>query len=169
MEIPLKVQGQEQGQQQYQVFLHLIMVAFSIMMVVAHILRLSKEYRMNAEENARLLEEQVKAAQQQNALTASVLVVKLDKAYNGSYADQTEHGGGDAYHLFQRADTQVLQQDLHCRVDAHTTEEQKETLGVQGVEIPLKVQGLCEHSCRTARGRTADPAGSLPGKYDGPG
>ena len=46
------------------------MVAFSIMMVVAHILRLSKEYRMNAEENARLLEEQVKAAQQQNAQLA---------------------------------------------------------------------------------------------------
>lgn len=46
------------------------MVVFGILMTVAHTLRLSKEYRASAEENARLLEEQVKAFQQQNAQLA---------------------------------------------------------------------------------------------------
>ncbi len=42
------------------------MTVFGIMMAVMHILQLSKEYRANAEENARLLKEKVKVAEQQN-------------------------------------------------------------------------------------------------------
>lgn len=42
------------------------MAIFSVMMTVMHILRLSKEYRAKAEENAALLQEKIKATQQQN-------------------------------------------------------------------------------------------------------
>ncbi len=42
------------------------MALFSVIMAVMHTLRLSKEYRANAEENAQLLKEQVKIAKQQN-------------------------------------------------------------------------------------------------------
>ncbi len=42
------------------------MAVFSIMMAVLHTLQISKEYRASAEENARLLAEEVKAAEQQN-------------------------------------------------------------------------------------------------------
>lgn len=42
------------------------MVVFGTIMIVIHLLRLAKEYRANAEENARLLQEQVIAAQEQN-------------------------------------------------------------------------------------------------------
>ncbi len=42
------------------------MTVFGIMMAFLHTLQLSKEYRASAEENARLLEEEVKAAERQN-------------------------------------------------------------------------------------------------------
>lgn len=42
------------------------MMLFSVIMAVMHVFQISKEYRANAEENARLLEEKVKAAQMQN-------------------------------------------------------------------------------------------------------
>ena len=42
------------------------MALFSTIMAIMHTLRLSKEYRVNAEENAQLLKEQVKVAKQQN-------------------------------------------------------------------------------------------------------
>lgn len=42
------------------------MALFSVMMAVMHVFQISKEYRANAEENARLLTEKVKAAEQQN-------------------------------------------------------------------------------------------------------
>lgn len=42
------------------------MVAFGILTALAHTLQLSKEYRAGAEENARLLQEKVHAARQQN-------------------------------------------------------------------------------------------------------
>ena len=42
------------------------MAIFGVMITTVHILQLSKEYRASAEENAALLEEKVKAAQQQN-------------------------------------------------------------------------------------------------------
>lgn len=42
------------------------MAIFGVMITTVHILQISKEYRANAEENATLLEEKVKAAQQQN-------------------------------------------------------------------------------------------------------
>ncbi len=42
------------------------MVLFSIMMAAMHTLQISREYRANAEESARLLSEEVKAAEQQN-------------------------------------------------------------------------------------------------------
>ncbi len=42
------------------------MAGFSVMMAVMHVLQLSKEYRADAEKNAQLLQEKVKAAQQQN-------------------------------------------------------------------------------------------------------
>ncbi|MCI9059858.1 MAG: response regulator [Lachnospiraceae bacterium] len=42
------------------------MVIFSVIMAVMHVFQISKEYRASAEENASLLEEKVKAAQQQN-------------------------------------------------------------------------------------------------------
>lgn len=42
------------------------MVVFSITMVVIHLLRLAKEYRASAEESARLLQEKVIAAEEQN-------------------------------------------------------------------------------------------------------
>lgn len=42
------------------------MVIFSITMVVIHLLRLAKEYRASAEESARLLQEKVLAAEEQN-------------------------------------------------------------------------------------------------------
>ena len=46
------------------------MAAFSVVMAVVHTLRLSKEYRANAEESARLLQEKVKAAELQNVQLA---------------------------------------------------------------------------------------------------
>lgn len=46
------------------------MTLFSIMMAVMHILQLSKEYRANAEEHARILKEKIKTAKQQNAQLA---------------------------------------------------------------------------------------------------
>ena len=42
------------------------MAVFGIMMAVVHVLQLSKEYRASAEENARLLEEEVKLVERQN-------------------------------------------------------------------------------------------------------
>ena len=42
------------------------MTVFSVVMAVMHTLRISKEYRANAEESAKLLKEQVKVAKQQN-------------------------------------------------------------------------------------------------------
>ena len=46
------------------------MVIFGIIMALMHTLQLSKEYRANAEENARLLQEKVNVAQQQNVQLA---------------------------------------------------------------------------------------------------
>ena len=46
------------------------MTLFGIIMAVMHILQISKEYRANAEEHARLLKEKVKAARQQNVQLA---------------------------------------------------------------------------------------------------
>lgn len=46
------------------------MAVFGIMMAVMHILQLSKEYRISAEENAQLLEEKVKMVQRQNVQLA---------------------------------------------------------------------------------------------------
>ena len=46
------------------------MVIFGILMAVMHVLQLSKEYRANAEENARLLKEKVKVTEQQNTQLA---------------------------------------------------------------------------------------------------
>lgn len=49
--------------------------AFSVMIAVVHVLQISREYRANAEENARLLAEKVKEMEQQNQLLAKA---KLD-------------------------------------------------------------------------------------------
>ncbi len=46
------------------------MAVFSVLMAVVHILRLSKEYRAKAEENAALLQEKIKATQRQNTQLA---------------------------------------------------------------------------------------------------
>lgn len=46
------------------------MVIFGIIMALMHTLQLSKEYRANAEENARLLQEKVNVAEQQNVQLA---------------------------------------------------------------------------------------------------
>lgn len=46
------------------------MVIFGIVMALMHTLQLSKEYRANAEENARLLQEKVNVAEQQNVQLA---------------------------------------------------------------------------------------------------
>ena len=42
------------------------MTIFCVIMAVVHVLQISKEYRISAERNAKLLEEKVKAAEQQN-------------------------------------------------------------------------------------------------------